>query len=132
MSDLILSTFELAAEKDMDLTEAIYARYFKDCPDSEKLFENIDLGVKGKMIQEVLRLIMVDDYETESDYLNFEVNYHQTSFSVEGHMYANLLNAVHAVLKETIETDWTDEFEAAWSTRIGNLSHELERRHKAS
>ncbi|MBL4681447.1 MAG: globin [Pseudomonadales bacterium] len=130
MTDPILTSFELAADKAGDVTDAIYEQYFKDCPGSEKLMEHVDPGVKGKMIQEVLRLIMVDDYQEESDYLNFEVNYHQNSFSVEGHMYANLLRAVHTVVKHSIASEWTEEFENAWVKRIEALSHELTSRHK--
>jgi len=130
MTDPILTSFELAGDKAGDVTDAIYEQYFKDCPGSEKLMEHVDPGVKGKMIQEVLRLIMVDNYQEEVDYLNFEVNFHRGSYSVEEHMYENLLNAVHAVVKRSIASEWTEEFENAWTKRIETLSHELTSRHK--
>lgn len=132
MTDPILTSFELAADKAGDVTDAIYEQYLKDCPDSEKLLENVDPGVKGKMIQEVLRLIMVDDYQEEVEYLNFEVNFHKGSYSVEEHMYANLLKAVHTVIKEASADQWTEEFENAWLARTETLGHELASRHKVT
>ena len=131
MSDPILNSFEIAAEKTNDLTESIYKRCFANCPGSEELMQHIDIGVRGKMIQEVLRLILVENYDNEEGYLNFEVKYHKESFKVQKHMYSNLLNAVHAVLKESIQADWTEEFEFAWKRRIGNLVNEIENRHAA-
>lgn len=130
MTDPILTSFELAADKAGDVTDAIYKQYFEDCPGSEKLMENVDPGVKGKMIQEVLRLIMVDDYNEEVEYLNFEVNFHRGSYSVEEHMYANLLKAVHKVIKDATADQWTATFENAWVDRIEKLGQELASRHK--
>ncbi|MFT7687022.1 MAG: hemoglobin-like flavoprotein [Candidatus Azotimanducaceae bacterium] len=130
MTDPILTSFELAAERAEDITDTIYDKYFAACPESEELLRNVDQGVKGKMIQEVIRLIMVEDYQEESDYLNFEVKFHQSSYSVELHMYSNLLNAVHSVIRGLIGTDWTKEFEIAWTNRLGMLSQELEKRHR--
>ena len=130
MTDPILTSFELAAEKVEDITDDIYKKYFANCPESEDLLKNVDQGVKGKMVQEVIRLIMVEDYSEENEYLNFEVKFHQSSYAVELHMYSNLLAAVHTVIKDLIGTEWTTEFEHAWTNRLGNLSKELEKRHK--
>lgn len=130
MIDPILSSFELAAEKSEDITDIIYEKYFASCPESEALMSHIDRGVRGKMIQEVIRLIMVEDYTHEAQYLNFEVKFHQGSYSVEQHMYGNLLNSLHAVIKELVASDWTEKFEDAWISRIELLSQELEKRHE--
>lgn len=130
MSDKISASFELAAEKSEDITDIIYEKYFASCPGSEALMSHIDQGVKGKMLQEVIRLIMVEDYTQEDQYLNFEVKFHQGSYSVEQHMYGNLLNSVHAAIKELIGGDWTEEFEDAWKNKIALLTQELEKRHE--
>jgi len=130
MSDPISTSFELAAEKSEDITDIIYEKYFTACPGSEALMSHIDQGVKGKMLQEVIRLIMVEDYTQEEQYLNFEVKFHQGSYSVERHMYGNLLHSVHAAIKELIDGDWTEAFEDAWKDKIALLGQELEKRHK--
>lgn len=131
MSDLVLTSFELAAEKLGDITDAVYARYFADCPGSEELMAHIDPGVKVKMMNEVLRLIMVDNYDDEQSYLNFEIDYHKSSFSVEQHMYGNLLASVQAVIQENLGDDWTTDMAAAWQARISTLQAEIEKRASA-
>jgi hemoglobin-like flavoprotein len=131
VTDPILTSFEIAAEKGGDLTDDIYQRYFASCPESEELMLYMDKGVKGKMIQEVLRLIMVDNYGEEEAYLNFEVQCHKASFKVQSYMYQNLLNAVFESVKDSIGDDWSDDFENAWSGRTGALLGEIESRHQA-
>ena len=128
MNDLIDTSLELAAENAGDITFAIYEQYYLLCPDAKPLIETVDLGVQGKMIQEVMRLIMLSDYVGEANYLKFEVKCHKTSFSVEGHMYSLLLQAVYLVVKDAIKdvVDWDQTFEEAWQQRINDLLGEIE------
>ena len=98
---------------------------------ADRILSHIDDLVRGKMMEEVMRVLMVDDYKDEQSYLNFEVNNHALAYSVEPHMYKNLLDAVKAVVKETIADQWTDDFEKAWDDRIAALSHEIEIRQPA-
>lgn len=128
MTDSILNSLEIISESHGDITDQVYARYFAECAGSQALMEHMDPGVKGKMMQEVMRLLMVDDYKEEESYLNFEIDYHQSSFSVEHHMYANLFNAVKDVVKDGLGEQWTDEMNAAWQTRVENLVSEVEHR----
>jgi len=129
MIDLVMNSFELTAESAGDITDAVYTRYFADCPESEELMQHLDQGVRGKMIQEVMPLIMVDDYADEQDYLNFEVKFHRTSYHVEAHMYAKLLNALKATVQSSLKDDWTNQFEQAWSARINKLNSEIKYRY---
>ncbi len=131
MTNLVITSLELAAETGVDVTPLIYDRYFDNCPGSKALMSHIDDLVRGKMMEEVMRVLMVDDYKDEQSYLNFEVNNHALAYSVEPHMYKNLLDAVKAVVKETIADQWTDDFEKAWDDRIAALSHEIEIRQPA-
>ena len=128
MTDPVLASLELAAEKSGDITPEIYQRYFAGCPGSRDLMSHIDDLVRGKMMEEVFRLIMVQDYEEESHYLNFEVKNHKYAYSVESHMYTSLLNAVHQTVKDSVAEDWSAMMEDAWQTRISRLISELEQR----
>ena len=71
--DLIVQSLEIAAENG-DITEQIYQRYYEKSPESAELMLYVDDNVKGKMMDEVYRLLMVEDYAEESAYLNWEVD----------------------------------------------------------
>lgn len=120
-NDLILSSLEIASEKAGDITDPVYQHYFAACPESKELMWHLDKLVQGKMLEEVLRLLMLEEYTPESGYLNFEVRTHQQSYSVLGYMYDNLLNSILKAVKEAVDKDWSPEFEAAWQRRIDSL-----------
>ena len=104
--DLISTTFEMAAEIGGDLAPAIYANYFARCPGSQALMSHIDDIVRGKMLEEVYRLLMLSDYSGEQGYLNFEMKNHKLAYSVEAHMYGNLLAAILDTVRDAIGDQW--------------------------
>ncbi|MEJ6705441.1 MAG: globin [Pseudomonadales bacterium] len=123
--DLVLKSFELAAETGTDITPLIYDKYFKSSPESVDLMSHIDELVRGKMMEEVFRLLMVENYQPEAEYLNFEVKNHESAYSVEPDMYIKLLDAVRVAVKDTLRSEWSIEYEEAWQGRIGDLTNEL-------
>ena len=126
--DLISTTFEMAAEIGGDLAPAIYANYFARCPGSQALMSHIDYIVRGKMLEEVYRLLMLSDYSGEQGYLNFEMKNHKLAYSVEAHMYGNLLAAILDTVRDAIGDQWQPSFEAAWQQRINDLTLEIQHR----
>ena len=126
--DLISTTFEMAAEIGGDLAPAIYANYFARCPGSQALMSHIDDIVRGKMLEEVYRLLMLSDYSGEQGYLNFEMKNHKLAYSVEAHMYGNLLAAILDTVRDAIGDQWQPSFEAAWQQRINDLTLEIQHR----
>ena len=123
--DLVLKSFELAAETDTDITPLIYDKYFKSSPESEDLMSHIDELVRGKMMEEVFRLLMVENYQPEAKYLNFEIKNHESAYNVEPDMYIKLLDAVRVAVKDTLRSEWSIEYEEAWQGRISDLTNEL-------
>jgi len=123
--DLVLKSFELAAETDTDITPLIYDKYFKSSPESEDLMSHIDELVRGKMMEEVFRLLMVENYQPEAKYLNFEIKNHESAYNVEPDMYIKLLDAVRVAVKETLRSEWSIKYEEAWQGRISDLTNEL-------
>ena len=123
--DLVLKSFELAAETGTDITPLIYDKYFKSSPESVDLMSHIDELVRGKMMEEVFRLLMVENYQPEAKYLNFEIKNHESAYNVEPDMYIKLLDAVRVAVKETLRSEWSIEYEEAWQGRIGDLTSEL-------
>jgi len=123
--DLVLKSFELAAETGTDITPLIYDKYFKSSPESVDLMSHIDELVRGKMMEEVFRLLMVENYQPEAKYLNFEIKNHESAYNVEPDMYIKLLDAVRVAVKDTLRSEWSIEYEEAWQGRISDLTNEL-------
>ena len=123
--DLVLKSFELAAENGTDITPLIYDKYFETSPESVGLMSHIDDLVRGKMMEEVFRLLMVEDDQPEAEYLNFEVKNHELAYNVEPNMYIKLLDAVRLAVKDAIASDWSIEYDEAWRGRIGDLTNEI-------
>jgi hemoglobin-like flavoprotein len=124
--DLIISSLDIAADKGVDITPLVYARYFQNCPESEQLMEDADPHARGKMLEEVMRLLMLEDILAEESYLVFETKTHEQSYHVMRHMYASLLNAVLEVVKGEVGKDWNEAFEQAWRGRVTSLLKAIE------
>ena len=128
MSDPVYQSLELLAEKDIDVTEQVYRKYFEVSPASGALMEYVDPGPRGKMMDEIFRLLMVEDYSEEEGYLNWEVDNHEIAYSVRPEMYEPLFGALIEAVKESLGADWSAEMERAWLDRTSTLRQEVLRR----
>ena len=128
LEDPVCLSLEIAAEMAGDISPAIYQNYFARCPGSEALMSHIDKLVRGKMLDEVFRLLMVEDYSGEANYLNFEMKNHRLAYSVETHMYGNLLAAIKETVENALGGAWTQSFEHAWQQRLADLLMEIDNR----
>ncbi|MFT4799172.1 MAG: hemoglobin-like flavoprotein [Candidatus Azotimanducaceae bacterium] len=126
MTDLVSQSLEMVAEAAGDITPAVYQRYFEGCSGSEALMSHIDELVQGKMMVEVYRLVMLEDYSDEAAYLKFEVDNHALAYSVKPHMYGNLLNALMDTVAERLGSQWNHKMAKAWEDRIDELSKKIE------
>jgi hypothetical protein len=124
--DSIMASLEIVAEKCGDINTAVYERYFQKSPGSEELMSHIDHLVRGKMMEEVMRLLMLEDTAAEDEYLSFEMKTHEQAYSVIQSMYTSLLTSVWEIVREGVADDWTKEFEDAWQERIASLSEALQ------
>jgi hypothetical protein len=70
---LVYSSFELAAERIGDIVPPVYERYFKRDPDAAALMAHMDELTLGRMLTEVVRLLMSTDFADDAGYLDFEV-----------------------------------------------------------
>lgn len=128
MSDVIYESLELLAERAGDITDQVYERYFTVDADSRELMAYVDPGQRGKMMDEILRLILVDDYSEEEGYLNWEVDNHEIAYSVKPEMYAPLFDALIDTVKSALGDDWSGQMEQAWQQRTEALKSEIVRR----
>ena len=116
----IVESMELLAERAGDVSGRILERYFENCPEAAQLMDHMDSYMLGRMIDQVLLLIMEsDDAELES-YLRFETASHH-SYGVQSHMYAKLFDAVLNVARESCADAWSDDYQQAWTARLETL-----------
>jgi hypothetical protein len=121
MNDLIVESLELLSESDADIYGRVYEHFFRLNPSAEELMTHMDELTRGRMLEEVTRLLMVDDLGAESTYVAFEYNNHKTAYSVQNRMYRQLFDAVTIAVKEIVGGAWRPEFDEAWLSRATEL-----------
>lgn len=120
MSDALLASLEQAAEIAGDIAPDIYNRYFERCPDSRSIMLHTDEHMRGRMIEEVYRLLMAEGVTEEREYLAFETSNHR-AYGAQTHMYENLLLATQDVVQKALGRGFTPEMKAAWERRLEDL-----------
>jgi hypothetical protein len=120
MSDLIGTSFEQAAERAGDITAEIYERYYARCPEARAVMQHVDPYMQGRMMTEVLTLVMTEPADLPEGYLVFETANH-ASYGVVLDMYPDLLHAVRDAVRAAVGDDWSDACETAWHDRTAAL-----------
>ena len=71
--ELILTSLELVAEEVEDLTVPVYEHYYSASPESRDLMDHMDMLMCGRMLNEVIGLLVMPDEDLQIT-LKFEVN----------------------------------------------------------
>ena len=121
MNDLIAESLEMLSESEADIYGTVYEHFFRMNPDAEELMNHMDELTLGRMLEEVTRLLMIDDLGAESAYVAFEYNNHKTAYSVQSVMYRQLFDAFAIAVKEIVGDAWRLEFDEAWVSRAKEL-----------
>ena len=116
----ILTAMERLAEKAGDVTPAIFSRYFERCGESKALMDHMDEHMLGRMMEQVLLLIMEPGEDELTSYIEFETASHR-SYGVEPHMYESLMRSVQDVFASELADDFTQEMSDALKGRIDYL-----------
>ena len=82
--------------------------------------EHMDEYMRGRMMDQVLLLLMETDDEELNSYLNFETRNH-ISYGVTDDMYESLMSAVQDVIRESLGEDFTPQVEAGFKQRTDFL-----------
>jgi hypothetical protein len=125
MSDPVLASLETAAESGEDVTQAVNRAFHLMEPEAEGLMDHMDEHMLGRMMQEVLMVLMAGEPEDQLDYLNFEVGSH-LGYGVATPMYGSLFAAVRDCVRDLIGDAWSPETETAWNQRIRSLEEIIE------
>ena len=122
--DLVLATLERAAEKAGDIAPDVYRRWYARCPASRAVMSHVDEYMQGRMMAEVLRLVLTPALNAERSYLQFETQSH-AAYGVRPEMYGPLLEALRDTVREALASEWTADVDRAWRTRLDSLLAEI-------
>ncbi len=121
MSDAVVESLSLCEE---DLSQPVYDRFFAASASGRELMGHADEYMRGRMLQQVFELFMLDGAEAD-DYLAWEVDNHIASYGVHADMYRDFFDALQVSVKESLGDAWTTDFDAAWSARIEDLLEKI-------
>lgn len=116
----VLTSFELAAESGRDITADAYERFYARCPEAREVMSHVDEHMQGRMLEEVLELLMTEDGEVDDGQLAFEMSNHR-AYGTSPEHYRPLLEAVRDTVAAELGNNWTDDIATAWEQRITNL-----------
>lgn len=122
--DLVFATLERAAEKAGDIAPDVYRRWYARCPESRSVMAHVDEYMQGRMLAEVLRLVLTPALDEERSYLQFETQSH-AAYGVRPEMYGPLLESLRDTVREVLASDWTAAAERAWRCRLDALLAEI-------
>lgn len=126
MQDPVLASFERTAEVAGDITAAVYRRFYARAPEAERLMQHVDPHMQGRMLEELLDLLMTPPEDLSADYLRFETGNHR-GYGVTADQYRPLLEAVRDTVREALGDGWDERCAEAWQRRIDCLDAELRR-----
>src|ERR1700709_269469 len=117
-------SFELAAERCEDLTPLVYARLFREHPETRSVFrsEGSEL-VKGYMLALPIDALLdfAGDRSGHFRMIECEVSSHD-AYGTPRELFVAFFGVIAATLHELLDADWSPEIDAAWR----NLLEEVE------
>lgn len=122
--DAVVASLEHLAEHAGDVAQELYRRFAERSPDSAALMTHMDEYMLGRMMQDVLLLVMTPPDEIDRHYLSFEVESHR-AYGVTPAMFLPLLEVVRDTVKLHLRERWTAQLEAAWNERLVRLGAHL-------
>jgi hemoglobin-like flavoprotein len=116
-------SFELAAERCEDLTPLVYARLFREYPETETMFrsEGSEL-VKGSMLALTIDAILdfAGDRSGHFRMIECEVSSHD-AYGTPRELFAAFFDVIAATLRELLDTDWSPEIDGAWRNLLAEI-----------
>lgn len=122
MDDLALinQSLEQLADCDVDITAAVYARFFAECPEAEALFATPETHmVQGKMLSELVQTVLdrLEQKPYSDTLVTTLVNDHH-GWGVTLPMYAAFFEAFLTVLTDTLDARLSPQAHAAWQRAL--------------
>jgi hemoglobin-like flavoprotein len=124
-AELIVESFELAAERCDDLTPLVYARLFADQPEMEALFWRDSNGaIKGEMLARVIEAILdfVGERLYASHLIQCEVVTH-AGYDVPPEVFRVFFRTVADTMRDLLGEAWTPAIDGAWASVLADLDY---------
>jgi hemoglobin-like flavoprotein len=123
----IQHSFELAAERCVDLTPLVYRRLFREYPEAQAMFrtEGSDL-VKGSMLAMAIEAILDFAGQRKGQFrmIACEVLSHD-AYGTPRELFFAFFRIIADTLRELLDEDWSDEMDAAWRALISEIEGEI-------
>ncbi|MCC6920952.1 MAG: globin [Alphaproteobacteria bacterium] len=123
VADVILRSFEIAAERCGDLTPLVYAKLFREQPEIERLFHrDISGALKGDMLGTVIESILdfVGDRHFSYVLIQSEVMSHE-GHQVTPDVFLTFFPTLADCVRDACGDAWTSDMEAAWREVLAAL-----------
>ena len=118
--DALIESLAVAGEADAEFYNTAFERYLTACPDSREITGHMDELMRGRMMEQVVGLLMEAQPEALDAYFRFEVANHE-SYGALPPMYAHLFEATREVTREACGAGWSPQAEREWQERIALL-----------
>lgn len=119
------ASLQMASDRGGDLTPRVYEILFERYPDMKGLFRRDTTdAVKGEMLARVFEAILdfVGDRRYAAHLIQCEVVTH-AGYDVPPEVFGTFFGVVAAAVRETLDTEWTEEFERSWSGLLAELDY---------
>lgn len=122
--DLITASLEQFAD-DGDVSAALHRRFAAARPDLGALMSHMDDYMLGRMMGDVLTLLITDPAELDLGYLDFEVTSHR-AYGVTPEMFPPLLQVVRDSVRDAIGRHWDGATAGAWERRVESIQSAID------
>ncbi len=121
--NLIQHSFELAAERCLDLTPLVYRRLLGEHPETATMFrsEGADL-VKGSMLALTIEamLDMAGERSGRFRLIECEVSSHD-AYGTPRELFGKFFGVIANTMREVLGDDWSPEIDAAWRKLLAEI-----------
>jgi len=128
--NLILRSFELAAERCEDLTPLVYRLLFEQHPEAEGMFRSEGSApVKGSMLALTIEA-MLDFAGPRTGHFRLiecEVSSHD-AYGTPRELFVAFFGVIANALREIIGTDWSPEIDVAWRKLLDEIGRVVSQR----
>ena len=116
-------SFALAAERCEDLTPLVYARLFREHPETQAMFrsEGSEL-VKGSMLALTIEAMLdfAGDRSGRFRMIECEVQSHD-AYGTPRDLFGKFFSVIAATMRELLGNDWSPEIDAAWRKLLDDI-----------
>jgi hemoglobin-like flavoprotein len=122
-TNLIHRSFELAAERCDDLTPLVYARLFREHPETQSMFRSEGSEpVRGSMLALTIDAILDFAGERSGHFrmISCEVQSHD-AYGTPRELFAAFFGVIADTMQEILGVDWSPEMDAAWRGLLAEI-----------